>query len=155
VKLPNLKVKRGGGSKNAQKTHCPRGHPYTKDNTYRSNGTRWCKRCIAIRNKQRSRENQGRMESSVTSICPDCGGSIRTGTDGNGMLLVCCLCNRGAWRFAPVRVPTEFHRYAASEERLKALALNVESACQPIEDDGEPVVLNGTPWKTWRFEGAA
>lgn len=30
---------------NAGRTHCPRGHEYTPDNTYRANGRRYCRTC--------------------------------------------------------------------------------------------------------------
>lgn len=36
---------RNGGSPNALKTHCPQGHPYTPENTYRDAGSRKCRTC--------------------------------------------------------------------------------------------------------------
>lgn len=41
-------VKRGrwhGGEANRSKTHCPKGHEYTEENTYRHGGGRHCKTC--------------------------------------------------------------------------------------------------------------
>lgn len=38
---------------NIHKTHCPRGHPYSEDNTYVRNGKRQCKACWKIKNKER------------------------------------------------------------------------------------------------------
>lgn len=36
----------GAGMRNADKTHCPRGHPYDDENTYRTpEGRRQCRRC--------------------------------------------------------------------------------------------------------------
>jgi hypothetical protein len=65
-------LRRGNGfiAKNIRKTHCPRGHAYSKDNLYRRQGRRICKRCekkrtlkyyheiyktIAIEQKRRNR----------------------------------------------------------------------------------------------------
>lgn len=40
------KAKRSGpGSFNARKTHCPKGHAYTSQNTSRRNGRRFCREC--------------------------------------------------------------------------------------------------------------
>lgn len=40
-------VLRGGGSTaaNVRKTHCPRGHEYTPENTYAHKGRRYCRAC--------------------------------------------------------------------------------------------------------------
>ena len=48
-------------AKNAVKTHCPRGHEYTEDNTYRAkNGSRSCRACIKMYPKWRAeREMSG------------------------------------------------------------------------------------------------
>jgi hypothetical protein len=38
-------------AENAAKTHCPQGHPYTTENTYRTGGNRrLCKTCCTARN---------------------------------------------------------------------------------------------------------
>ena len=48
-------TRRGG---NARKTHCPQGHEYTPENTYRFGvrGARRCKTCITIANREQRRE---------------------------------------------------------------------------------------------------
>jgi len=39
-----------GRQRNQRKTHCPRGHEYTEDNTYLKNdGGRQCRACIRVR----------------------------------------------------------------------------------------------------------
>ena len=50
-------IRRGeGAAKNRNKTHCPRGHPYSGDNLYRvpSTGRRVCRACIRV-NQRASR----------------------------------------------------------------------------------------------------
>ena len=37
---------RGAAKRNAAKTHCPHGHPYSPANTYEWNGKRYCKACM-------------------------------------------------------------------------------------------------------------
>lgn len=37
----------------ASKTHCPHGHEYTPENTYRFQGRRSCRRCVAARARAR------------------------------------------------------------------------------------------------------
>jgi hypothetical protein len=37
------------GNAQARKTHCPYGHPYDEENTYRYNGRRQCKACMRER----------------------------------------------------------------------------------------------------------
>lgn len=47
---------RGGdtlAAKNARKTECPRGHPYSGDNLYIERGSRMCKKCRIVRNARR------------------------------------------------------------------------------------------------------
>lgn len=45
----------GRGSVNAEKTHCPREHAYTSENTGRSaRGQRYCKKCARDRARERS-----------------------------------------------------------------------------------------------------
>ena len=49
------------GSTNAAKTHCPKGHEYTPENTRVVNGSRQCKACQAEwgrRNRDKTRETQ-------------------------------------------------------------------------------------------------
>jgi hypothetical protein len=42
----NVRRGQGWAGKHARVTHCPRGHEYTEDNTYRyGNGARFCLRC--------------------------------------------------------------------------------------------------------------
>ncbi len=36
---------RGRSAANARKTHCPRGHPFDEENTYRYSGQRHCRKC--------------------------------------------------------------------------------------------------------------
>jgi hypothetical protein len=51
-------VMRGEGeaAKNKAKTHCPQGHEYSEDNTYRAaRGDRQCKTCRRERDQQRSK----------------------------------------------------------------------------------------------------
>jgi len=41
---------RHGRDRDAVKTHCPHGHPYDAENTFRNNlGSRCCRTCIRIR----------------------------------------------------------------------------------------------------------
>jgi hypothetical protein len=42
---PGAKTGVRTGAKNRAKTHCPRGHEYTKENTYLDNGGRSCRAC--------------------------------------------------------------------------------------------------------------
>lgn len=56
-----VNVLRGAGiaPNNAQKTHCPKGHAYTPENTYIWNNQRFCKTCHVFylaQNKQRQQE---------------------------------------------------------------------------------------------------
>jgi hypothetical protein len=45
-----------GRSWQRQKTHCPQGHEYTPENTYRHNGGRYCRACNRIAAKLKTRE---------------------------------------------------------------------------------------------------
>ena len=47
VVTPRENILRGNGisARNARKTHCPRGHEYTPENTIREGGARKCKSC--------------------------------------------------------------------------------------------------------------
>jgi hypothetical protein len=45
---------RRGNNHNRDKTHCPQGHEYTEENTYRRPGDptqRYCRSCMAVRSK--------------------------------------------------------------------------------------------------------
>jgi hypothetical protein len=47
---------RHGTHPQAQKTHCPQGHPYDRENTYKyPNGNRRCRECHKLRERQRSK----------------------------------------------------------------------------------------------------
>jgi len=51
----NLLRGNGWSGRNAQTTHCPKGHPYDAKNTYlRPDGSRDCRECDRIRYKKRS-----------------------------------------------------------------------------------------------------
>jgi len=42
-------IRRGeGGQQWAAKTHCPNGHPYDRENTYKYKGSRFCRECQRI-----------------------------------------------------------------------------------------------------------
>lgn len=49
--------RRGNGwsGKNAKKTHCPQGHLYIEENTYRYGSTRMCRECMRARDRVRRR----------------------------------------------------------------------------------------------------
>lgn len=50
----NLRRGRGWGGLNAQKTHCPRNHPYSPENTYTPpTGGRLCRTCHRERERER------------------------------------------------------------------------------------------------------
>lgn len=49
----------GGDWGQARKTHCPQGHPYDSENTYRHNGQRLCRECRR-EGKRRRRRNADR-----------------------------------------------------------------------------------------------
>lgn len=42
----------GPSALSARKTHCSQGHPYDEGNTYTHQGTRHCKECYRLRNRQ-------------------------------------------------------------------------------------------------------
>ena len=50
----------GKSAQNARKSHCPQGHPYSKENTYYSKGSRYCREC----GRQRCREYQMGLRSA-------------------------------------------------------------------------------------------
>jgi len=37
------------GQRNAEKTHCPKGHEYSEENTMRRDGKRHCLTCVRLR----------------------------------------------------------------------------------------------------------
>lgn len=56
---------RNGGHTNAAKTHCPRGHEYTPENTKPHSAGRWCRECHRADNRERywrDIENQRRVK---------------------------------------------------------------------------------------------
>ena len=48
-----------GRHTNGAKTHCPKGHEYTSENTRVYKGRRWCKECDRIKNRRRYAEKTG------------------------------------------------------------------------------------------------
>jgi hypothetical protein len=45
-------MKATGMHNNHRKTHCPKGHEYNEENTYRANGRRFCRTCRAERKRK-------------------------------------------------------------------------------------------------------
>jgi len=43
--------RRHGTHHHTRKTHCPKGHPYDEANTYRAAGRRYCRACMAARER--------------------------------------------------------------------------------------------------------
>lgn len=55
-----VNVQRGEGGKYwSAKTHCPRGHEYTEENTRTYQGRRWCKMCDRIRPPRKRKPKPG------------------------------------------------------------------------------------------------
>ena len=50
----NINMRDAGGHYNSKKTHCPRGHEYTEETTYRYKNQRQCRLC----NTERARERR-------------------------------------------------------------------------------------------------
>lgn len=51
----NLENTNGMGAKNSKKTHCPKGHPYSKENTYRYfREYGWTRECKICKNKPKN-----------------------------------------------------------------------------------------------------
>lgn len=48
----------------AAKTHCPKGHPYSEENTYRCRGIRQCRTCRAAVSRKRARARRGELRAS-------------------------------------------------------------------------------------------
>lgn len=65
-----VNILRGTGvtAQNAQKTHCPQGHPYTDENVYSppGNGYRHCRTCMSERT---ARTNAKRPKRFVCEVC--------------------------------------------------------------------------------------
>jgi hypothetical protein len=60
----------GQGSFERNKTHCPKGHEYTPENTYRSpcgRGGRMCRICIQDRNRRKSSERSEALRRAKLS----------------------------------------------------------------------------------------
>jgi hypothetical protein len=56
------------GTWQRERTHCPKGHPYDEENTYRNAGRRHCRACARIRDKSRKRQNKMReLQDDKTS----------------------------------------------------------------------------------------
>lgn len=57
---PGENIRRSDLSKRGQhwrdKTHCPKGHEYTEENTYRNHNGRWCKACAKEKNREAYRK---------------------------------------------------------------------------------------------------
>ena len=57
---------RNGGNHNAAKTHCPKGHEYTSENTIlSSSGGRECRECNRIRCREYYRENREKIKAKA------------------------------------------------------------------------------------------
>lgn len=54
---PAVNTHRGQG--HGSETHCPQGHPYDDENTYRLQGRRYCRTCRKARSKARSESRVG------------------------------------------------------------------------------------------------
>lgn len=55
----NLLLNDSAVSRNARKTHCPKGHPYSKENTFHyKEQHRQCRTCKRERDNERSRKNK-------------------------------------------------------------------------------------------------
>jgi len=52
-------IRRGDGGRHwAQKTHCPKGHPYSEENTYIYRGSRFCRECSRIASREAYRKQK-------------------------------------------------------------------------------------------------
>lgn len=77
----------GQNKHNAEKTHCPAGHPYDEENTYdMPGGGRGCKTCIQQRTRERrERLRQERPPRPVPTLTPPLPATVpdsRTGSEG-------------------------------------------------------------------------
>lgn len=64
VVSPRENTLRGDGlaAVNSKKTHCPKGHEYTSNNTYFWKGERYCKECVRTSSREYQRQKR-RLES--------------------------------------------------------------------------------------------
>jgi hypothetical protein len=138
-----MKTRRSGGpgrgGKNAEKTHCPKNHEYTEENTYRNKeGRRWCRTCMrangAIQNLKRYNMSPEKLQEMMEAqgnkclICPRtfadfvphidhdhtcCAQGGSCGKCIRGLLCVDCNRGLGSFRDAP--------------EILRAAAIYLES----------------------------
>jgi hypothetical protein len=61
----NIRRGVGASTRNATKTHCPRGHAYTPENTMRrKSGQRRCRICVRAQNRECSRRHNHRQKAS-------------------------------------------------------------------------------------------
>lgn len=62
---------RGTSALNAAKTHCPKGHPYSPENTYVDpDGRRECRTCRALRSKEWVRVHNPGVRHGTETHCP-------------------------------------------------------------------------------------
>lgn len=61
------------GENNSQKTHCPKGHAYSADNTRYYQGGRRCTICSTGRTAARRARNQNVIRTFLAVPCVDCG----------------------------------------------------------------------------------
>jgi hypothetical protein len=55
-----------GRMANQQRTHCPQGHAYDDQNTYRHGRNRYCRACLAIRSAEWKRKKRATTASTST-----------------------------------------------------------------------------------------
>jgi hypothetical protein len=65
--------------KNQQKTHCPKGHPYTLENTIVAHSGRKCRACVRRQDARRLRER--RIKRIAEGVCVRCGGALGPSSD--------------------------------------------------------------------------
>lgn len=87
----NLMRGNGACARNARKTHCPKGHEYTPENTRTPpSGGRWCLACERERSKRRSK---GGIADAAKTHCPAghpySGENLRIDTDGGRRCRAC------------------------------------------------------------------
>lgn len=73
-----------GRHHNLLKTHCPKGHEYTPENTSRSGGGRHCRACDNLRGREKRKRG-----GSLTNVCNNCGGPC------DARAKKCLACHRG------------------------------------------------------------
>jgi hypothetical protein len=68
----NIRRGEGASALNAVKTHCPQGHEYTPENTYRKPGTEWrdCRECMRERDRRRAASRRGYVPPSRRAKAP-------------------------------------------------------------------------------------